>query len=182
MQGFRWTKEVGLGFKTPKEAKVGTYVDKKCPFTGNVAIRGRILKGIVVSTKMTRTLIIRRDYLHWISKYKRCVPRACMAAVCLWVSSGRVILPACAANNNWRVYARADLMTLLHPTQRTYSFEKRHKNLAAHCSPAFPQIKEGDIVTVGQCRPLSKTVRFNVLQHEPAVNAALNVKKQFRVF
>jgi small subunit ribosomal protein S11e len=62
------------------------------------------------------------------------------------------------------------------------SFEKRHKNLAAHWSPAFPQIKEGDIVTVGQCRPLSKTVRFNVLQHEPAINAALNVKKQFRVF
>lgn len=62
------------------------------------------------------------------------------------------------------------------------SFEKRHKNLAAHCSPAFQQIKEGDIVTVGQCRPLSKTVRFNVLAHEPAINAALNVKKQFRVF
>lgn len=52
---------------------MGTYVDKKCPFTGNVSIRGRILKGIVVSTKMTRTLIIRRDYLHWVSKYKRCV-------------------------------------------------------------------------------------------------------------
>jgi small subunit ribosomal protein S11e len=33
-QGTRWTKDVGLGFKTPKEAKVGTYVDKKCPFTG----------------------------------------------------------------------------------------------------------------------------------------------------
>ena len=62
---------MGLGFKTPKGAKTGTYVDKKCPFTGNVAIRGRVLKGIVVSTKMTRTLIIRRDYLHWISKYKR---------------------------------------------------------------------------------------------------------------
>ena len=68
-QGFRWTKEVGLGFKTPKEAKAGTYIDKKCPFTGNVSIRGRILKGIVLSTKMSRTLIIRRDYLHWVSKY-----------------------------------------------------------------------------------------------------------------
>lgn len=37
-------------------------------------------------------------------------------------------------------------------------------------------------MTVGQCRPLSKTVRFNVLAHEPAINQALNVKKQFRVF
>jgi len=33
------------------------------------------------------------------------------------------------------------------------------KNLAAHVSPAF-RVEEGDQVTVGQCRPLSKTVRF----------------------
>ncbi|XP_019711924.1 40S ribosomal protein S11-like [Hippocampus comes] len=38
-------KSVGLGFKTPREAIEGTYVDKKCPFTGNVSIRGRILSG-----------------------------------------------------------------------------------------------------------------------------------------
>ena len=40
----RFVKNVGLGFKTPKSAKEGTYVDKKCPFTGDVSIRGRILK------------------------------------------------------------------------------------------------------------------------------------------
>jgi hypothetical protein len=33
-----------LGFKTPQAAIDGTYIDKKCPFTGNVAIRGRIFK------------------------------------------------------------------------------------------------------------------------------------------
>jgi small subunit ribosomal protein S11e len=43
--------------------------DKKCPFTGDVSIRGRILTGKVVSTKMTRTIVIRRDYLHYIPKY-----------------------------------------------------------------------------------------------------------------
>lgn len=43
--------------------------DKKCPFTGEISIRGRILTGKVVSTKMTRTVIIRRDYLHYIPKY-----------------------------------------------------------------------------------------------------------------
>lgn len=47
-----------------------------------------------------------------------------------------------------------------HVTDR---YEKRHKNLAAHVSPAF-RVEVGDIVTVGQCRPLSKTVRFNVLR------------------
>jgi ribosomal protein uS17 len=81
--------------------------DKKCPFTGLVSIRGRILTGTVVSTKMHRTLIIRREYLHFVPKYDR--------------------------------------------------YEKRHKNLAAHVSPAF-RVEEGDQVTVGQCRPLSKTV------------------------
>ena len=126
----RWVKNVGLGIKTPDAAIEGTYVDKKCPFTGNVSIRGKILKGLVTSTKMKRTVVVRRDYLHYIKKYRR--------------------------------------------------FEKRHKNLAAHCSPAF-EVKEGDVVTVGQCRPLSKTVRFNVVAHEPAKNASTG-KKSFRVF
>jgi hypothetical protein len=44
-------------------------IDKKCPFTSEVSIRGRILTGRVVSTKMTRTVIIRRDYLHYVPKY-----------------------------------------------------------------------------------------------------------------
>ncbi len=49
----------------------GNYIDHKCPFTGNVAIRGRILSGKVKSTKMTRTIVVRRDYLHYIKKYQR---------------------------------------------------------------------------------------------------------------
>jgi hypothetical protein len=80
----RWFRDVGLGFKTPSEAINGTYIgkaccqphiscsnflDKKCPFTGDISIRGRILTGKVVSTKMNRTVIIRRDYLHYIPKY-----------------------------------------------------------------------------------------------------------------
>jgi small subunit ribosomal protein S11e len=51
----RWHKDVGLGFRTPKTAIEGTYIDKKCPFTGMVSIRGRILTGTVMSTKMHRT-------------------------------------------------------------------------------------------------------------------------------
>ena len=31
------------------------------------------------------------------------------------------------------------------------SYEKRHRNIPAHCSPCF-DVKEGDIVTIGQCR------------------------------
>jgi len=69
--GVRYYKKIGLGFKTPTEAIEGTYVDKKCPFTSTVSIRGRIFKGVVISTKMKRTAVIRRDYLHYIKKYNR---------------------------------------------------------------------------------------------------------------
>ena len=111
----------------------GNYIDKKCPFTGNVSIRGRILKGLVISTKMKRTIVMRRDYLHYIRKYRR--------------------------------------------------YEKRHTNISVHCSPCFKGVKEGDVVTAGQCRPLSKTVRFNVLKVDPiSASKPVNVKKQFRVF
>ncbi|WQF87422.1 Putative small ribosomal subunit protein uS17 [Colletotrichum destructivum] len=126
--GRRWYKDVGLGFRTPTTAIEGSYIDKKCPFTGQVSIRGRILTGTVVSTKMHRTLIIRREYLHYIPKYAR--------------------------------------------------YEKRHKNLAAHVSPAF-RVEEGDQVTVGQCRPLSKTVRFNVLRVLPRTGKAVKKFSKF---
>jgi len=132
-KSMRYTKSIGLGFKTPKEAVEGKFVDKKCPFTGNVSIRGRILKGLVISAgKMKNTVVVRRDYLHYITKYRR--------------------------------------------------YEKRHKNITVHCSPAFPMIKEGDVATIGQCRPLSKTVRFNVIDVLASTNPAYNVKKSFRMF
>ena len=40
----RYYRNVGIGFKTPKEAIEGTYIDKKCPFVGNVSIRGKVFK------------------------------------------------------------------------------------------------------------------------------------------
>ncbi|CAO2612301.1 40S ribosomal protein S11 [Lemmus lemmus] len=67
----RYYKNIGLGFKTPKEAIEGTYIDKKCPFTGNIPIRGRILSGVVTKMKMQRTTVIRTIYLHYIRKYNR---------------------------------------------------------------------------------------------------------------
>nr|KJB61032.1 hypothetical protein B456_009G336200 [Gossypium raimondii] len=69
--GNRFWKSIGLGFKTPREAIEGTYIDKKSPFTGTVSIRGRILTGTYHSAKMVRTIIVRRNYLHCIKKYQR---------------------------------------------------------------------------------------------------------------
>ena len=56
---------------TPRTAIEGTYVDKKCPWTGSVNIRGKLLTGVIKTTKMKNTVIIRKDYLHFIKKYNR---------------------------------------------------------------------------------------------------------------
>merc|ERR1712118_293406 len=40
--GLRWFKNIGLGLKTPRSAIEGTYIDKKCPFTGNVNSRANL--------------------------------------------------------------------------------------------------------------------------------------------
>lgn len=89
------------------------------------------LRGVVLSNKMARTVILRRDYLHYIKKYNR--------------------------------------------------FEKRHHNLPAHLSPAFSRTRIGDIVTVGQCKKLSKTVLFNVIRVEKK-RVEGNVRKTFCMF
>ena len=68
----------------------------------------------------------------------------------------------------------------LHYIKKYNRFEKRHKTLSAHCSPAF-RVAIGDVVTVGQCRPLSKTVRFNVIRKE-VQHISGNVKKAFVLF
>ena len=109
----------------------GNYIDNKCPWTSDVSIRGRVFKGVVLSNKMSRTVTLRRDYLHFIKKYNR--------------------------------------------------FEKRHHNLPAHLSPAFARTRIGDVVTVGQCRPLSKTVSFNVIRIEKK-RIEGNVRKTFVMF
>ena len=78
-----------------------------------VGLSTLLITGVIKTTKMKNTIIIRKDYLHYIKKYQR--------------------------------------------------FEKRHKNTPVHVSPAF-RLKPGDEILAGQCRPISKTVRFNVLK------------------
>lgn len=44
------------GLQDTKEAIKGTYIDKKCPFTGKGSIWGWILSGVVTKMKMQRTI------------------------------------------------------------------------------------------------------------------------------
>ncbi|CAJ0937318.1 unnamed protein product [Ranitomeya imitator] len=57
-------------------------------------------------------------------------------------------------------------------------FEKCHKNMSVHLSLCFWDVQIRDIITIGVCRPLSKTVRFNVLK----VTKVTGTKKQFQKF
>ena len=70
-QDMRYWRNVGLSFTTPDEQGKKIVLIKKCPSTGNVRIRGKILKCMVISTKMEQTIIIRRNYLHYIKKFYR---------------------------------------------------------------------------------------------------------------
>mgnify|MGYP001772562920 CR=1 FL=1 len=42
-------------------------------------------------------------------------------------------------------------------------YEKRHRNIHAHLPPCI-EVEEGDVVLIGETRPLAKTVSFVVLQ------------------
>lgn len=87
--------------------------DPNCPFHGSLKIRGRILEGVVVSAKMDKTVIIRRDYVKYVPKYKR--------------------------------------------------YERRHSRIPAHNPPCI-NATENDIVKIAECRPISKTVSFVVIE------------------
>lgn len=154
----RWYCNVGLGFKTPEAAIKGNYIDKKCPFTSNVSIRGAILRGLVISTKMQRTIIVRRDYLQYIKKYRRYLCRLFLSLIVLDTRRDTAILLFTAL-----------LLSMLRKVT------------------LLPSVSAGILWMCNrlyfECRPLAKTVRFNVLAHVPQQSKGLsNIRKQFRMF
>lgn len=87
--------------------------DPCCPFHGHLKVRGIILTGTVYKKRMNRTIVVRREYLHYVRKYKR--------------------------------------------------YEKRRSNIPAHL-PDCIDVREGDKVKIAECRPISKTVSFVVVE------------------
>jgi small subunit ribosomal protein S17 len=59
--------DIGLGAKAPKKS----CDDRNCPFHGGLSVRRKFLDGKVVSTKMTKTVTVERDYLQYVRKYTR---------------------------------------------------------------------------------------------------------------
>lgn len=95
--------------KKPKK----TCNDTNCPFHGTLSIRGHTLEGVVISDKMDKTIVVRRDYLNYVPKFKR--------------------------------------------------YERRHSHIPAHNPPCI-NVKEGNLVKIAECRSISKTVSFVVVE------------------
>jgi len=100
---------MSLAFKKPKK----TCDDRNCPFHGDLPVRGRILDGVVVSAKMDKTVVVRRDYLHYVPKFMR--------------------------------------------------YERRHGRVPCHNPPCI-DVNKGNRVRIAECRPISKTVSFVVVE------------------
>jgi small subunit ribosomal protein S17 len=103
------TRDIGLDVQPPtKECK-----DPNCPFHGVLPVRGQVLKGVVVSNKMDKTVVVQRVFIKKIAKYER--------------------------------------------------YEKRKTKVHAHNPPCI-DAKVGDNVTISECRPLSKTKSYVVVE------------------
>ena len=100
---------MSMTFKKPKKS----CEDRNCPFHGTLSIRGRVLDGVVASSKMDKTVVVEREYLQFSTKYVR--------------------------------------------------YEKRRGHIPSHNPPCI-DVKEGDRVRIAECRPVSKTVSFVVVE------------------
>jgi small subunit ribosomal protein S17 len=87
--------------------------DRNCPFHGELPVRGRVMEGVVVRAKMEITVIVRRNYIHYVPKFMR--------------------------------------------------YERRRSRIPSHNPPCI-NAKEGDHVRIAECRPISKTVSFVVIE------------------
>ncbi len=103
------SRNIGLDVKAPQRE----CQDGKCPFHGSLPVRGNVIKAKVVSARATKTVVVEKDYLHFLQKYQR--------------------------------------------------YERRHSRFSAY-NPECIAAKEGDEVTVAECRPLSKTKSFVVVE------------------
>ena len=51
----------------------------------------------------------------------------------------------------------------LHKVRKFNRSERRKSRMSAHLPPCL-EVRDGDLVTIGECRPLSKTISFVVVE------------------
>jgi small subunit ribosomal protein S17 len=103
-------KNIGINVKLPSE----TCNDKKCPFHGDVIVRGKSFVGIIIKKDVHKTATV-----EWARKIK--VPK----------------------------YER---------------YEKKRTKVRVH-NPSCINAQEGDNVKIMECRPLSKTKNFVIIEN-----------------
>ena len=102
-------RDIGVDVQGPKTDCSDPY----CPFHGGFSVRGQLIEGQVVSTKMERSARVQREYLRYVPKYER--------------------------------------------------YEKRTRSYNVHAPPCL-NVQVGDRVKIMECRPLSKTISFVVIE------------------
>ena len=102
-------RDIGIDVPPPKES----CEDPNCPFHGTLSVRGQTMDVVVVSDKMQKSAVVKREYFHPIKKYER--------------------------------------------------LEKRTSKFLVH-SPVCIGATAGDRVKIVECRPLSKTKSFVIIQ------------------
>ncbi len=67
---------IGIDVPTPPEPDDPEDYDyEKCPFYGQLSVRGQTRQGTVVSTDMEKTVIVEREYDVFVPKYDRYMKR-----------------------------------------------------------------------------------------------------------
>lgn len=60
-------RNIGINVKPPSE----NCDDLNCPFHGTLPVRGQIITGEVISTKMQGSLSVKKEFMHYVKKYER---------------------------------------------------------------------------------------------------------------
>lgn len=60
-------RNIGLNVKPPAES----CNDKNCPFHGSLSVRGQIITGLISSIKMQESILVKKEYMHYVPKYER---------------------------------------------------------------------------------------------------------------
>lgn len=102
-------RNIGIEVKPPEK----TCEDKNCAWHGTLSLRGKLLEGIVVSTRALKTAIVEREYFHYVPKYER--------------------------------------------------YERRRSRIPTHNPPCIGA-KVGDRVKIAECRRISKTKAFVIIE------------------
>jgi len=102
-------RNIGIGVTPPLK----DCTDILCPFHGRLAVRGKLLSGIVASAKAKNMIVVSREFPHQVSKYQR--------------------------------------------------YERSRSRVHAYL-PECIDVTEGDEIIIAECRPLSKTVSFVVIE------------------